>query len=149
MNAIGQRSTLSQTGTGFASVRSIAWGYDSYGQLTSAESTIAGQDRAYQYDAMGNRQKSADTLTLPGLDNYTANALNQYTSISHSGFLEIYGKAPVGQAITVNNLATTRQGTDFRRELGFDNSGGRNLGLSRCRPHPWSPFIFQHLALCV
>ena len=82
VNSIGQRSALSQTGTAFASVRSIAWGYDSYGQLTSADSTVTGQDRAYQYDAMGNRQKSADTLTLPGLDNYTANALNQYTSMS-------------------------------------------------------------------
>ena len=81
VNAIGQRSTLSQTGTALASVRAIDWGYDSYGQLTSADSTAAGHDRAYQYDAIGNRRKSADSLTLPGVDNYTANALNQYSVI--------------------------------------------------------------------
>jgi RHS repeat-associated protein len=82
VNAIGQRTALSQTGTAFASVRGIAWAYDSYGQVTSADSSIATQDRAYQYDAIGNRKKSADSLTLPVADNYTANALNQYSSLS-------------------------------------------------------------------
>jgi RHS repeat-associated protein len=82
VNAIGQRTALSQTGTAFASVRGIAWGYDSYGQVTSADSTLATQDRAYQYDAIGNRKKSADSLTLPVIDNYTTNSLNQYNSRS-------------------------------------------------------------------
>jgi RHS repeat-associated protein len=82
VNAIGQRTALSQTGTAFASVRGIAWAYDSYGQVTSADSTLATQDRAYQYDAIGNRKKSANSLTLPVADNYTANALNQYSSLS-------------------------------------------------------------------
>ena len=36
--------------------------------------------------------------------------------------MDIYGKAPAGQNVTVNDLATTRQGTDFRCEIGFDNS---------------------------
>ena len=53
--------------------------YDPLGQLTSADSTVTGQDRAYQYDAIGNRKKSADSLTLPVTDNYTANSLNQYS----------------------------------------------------------------------
>jgi RHS repeat-associated protein len=82
VNAIGQRTALSQTGTAFASVRGIAWGYDSYGQVTSADSTLATQDRAYQYDAIGNRKKSATSLTLPATDNYTSNSLNQYSSLS-------------------------------------------------------------------
>jgi RHS repeat-associated protein len=82
VNAIGQRTALSQTGTAFANVRGIAWTYDSYGQVTSADSTLATQDRAYQYDAIGNRKKSANSLTLPVADNYTANALNQYSSLS-------------------------------------------------------------------
>ena len=79
VNAIGQRTGIGQTGSAFSSVRSIAWGYDPLGQLTSADSTVTGQDRAYQYDAIGNRKKSADSLTLPVTDNYTANALNQYS----------------------------------------------------------------------
>jgi RHS repeat-associated protein len=81
-NTIGQRTALSQTGTAFASVRGIAWAYDSYGQVTSADSSITTQNRAYQYDAIGNRKKSANSLTLPATDNYTANALNQYSSLS-------------------------------------------------------------------
>jgi RHS repeat-associated protein len=85
VNAIGQRTALSQTGTAFASVRGIAWGYDTYGQVTSADSSIATQDRAYQYDAIGNRKKSANSLTLPVADNYTANALNQYSSLQQGG----------------------------------------------------------------
>lgn len=85
VNAIGQRTALSQTGSAFASVRGIAWGYDNYGQVTTADSTVTGQDRAYQYDAIGNRKKSAATLTLPVTDNYTANALNQYSAIQEGG----------------------------------------------------------------
>ena len=85
VNAIGQRTALSQTGTSFASVRGIAWAYDTYGQVTSADSTLAAQDRAYQYDAIGNRKKSANSLTLPVADNYQSNALNQYSTIQQGG----------------------------------------------------------------
>ncbi|MGJ8635154.1 MAG: hypothetical protein ACSHX7_14655, partial [Luteolibacter sp.] len=81
VNAIGQRTDVSQAGTAFAAVRSITWGYDFLGQVTSADSTIPGLDRSYQYDTIGNRLKTADSLTLPGTANYTVNALNQYTAI--------------------------------------------------------------------
>ena len=81
VNAIGQRSNVAQSGTAFASSRDIAWGYDSLGQVTSADSTIPGLDRAYQFDLIGNRLKTADSLTLPVANNYTPNALNQYTAI--------------------------------------------------------------------
>jgi RHS repeat-associated protein len=82
VNAIGQRTALSQTGTAFASVRGLIWSYDSYGQVTLADSTINSQDRAYQFDAIGNRQKFATSLTLPVADNFTANNLNQYSAIA-------------------------------------------------------------------
>jgi RHS repeat-associated protein len=81
VNSLGQRMNVSQTGTAFASNRNVAWGYDSLGQVISADSSEAGHDRAYEYDAIGNRKKSADSLTLPGTDNYTSNALNQYSSL--------------------------------------------------------------------
>jgi RHS repeat-associated protein len=81
VNAIGQRSNVAQTGTAFASSRDIAWAYDPLGQVTSADSTIPGLDRAYAFDMIGNRLKTADSLTLPVANNYTANALNQYTAI--------------------------------------------------------------------
>jgi RHS repeat-associated protein len=81
VNAIGQRSNVAQSGTAFAGSRDIAWGYDPLGQVTSADSTIPGLDRAYQFDLIGNRLKTADSLTLPVANNYTPNALNQYTAI--------------------------------------------------------------------
>ncbi len=81
MNATGQRTQVSHTGPAFASARDIAWGYDALGQVTKADSTVPGLDRAYQYDLIGNRMKSADSLTLPATNNYTANAVNQYTAV--------------------------------------------------------------------
>jgi RHS repeat-associated protein len=80
VNPLGQRTEVAKTGSAFASNRSIAWGYDSLGQVVKADST-AGFNRAYQYDGIGNRKKAADSLTLPATDNYTANALNQYTAV--------------------------------------------------------------------
>jgi RHS repeat-associated protein len=83
VNAIGQRSNVAQTGTAFAAARSTAWAYDPLGQVTRADSTIPGLDRAYQFDLIGNRLKTADSLTLPVANNYTPNALNQYSSITN------------------------------------------------------------------
>ncbi len=81
VNAIGQRTGVNTSGTAFPALPSWLWGYDSLGQLTSADSSVNISDRAYEYDAIGNRKKSADSLTLPGTDNYTSNALNQYSTI--------------------------------------------------------------------
>ena len=81
VNAIGQRTDISQSGSAFATARDITWGYDPLGQVTKADSTIPGLDRAYQYDVIGNRVKSADSLTLPASENYASNSLNQYTAI--------------------------------------------------------------------
>jgi RHS repeat-associated protein len=81
VNPLGQRTEVAKTGSAFASNRSIAWGYDALGQVTKADSSITGFDRAYEFDGIGNRKKAADSLTLPGSNNYTANALNQYTVV--------------------------------------------------------------------
>jgi hypothetical protein len=83
VNALGQRSNVAQTGTAFAAARSTAWAYDPLGQVTRADSTIPGLDRAYTFDMIGNRLKTADSLTLPVANNYTPNALNQYSSITN------------------------------------------------------------------
>lgn len=81
VNGVGQRTACNQTGSAFASSRSSIWGYDGYGQLTSANSSVNSQDRSYQYDAIGNRKKFAESLTLPLVDNYSTNTLNQYSAI--------------------------------------------------------------------
>ena len=85
VNAIGQRTGVTTTGTAFPALPSWLWSYDTLGQVIAADSSVNNSDRAYQYDAIGNRQKSADSLTLPSSDNYTSNALNQYTTLQPGG----------------------------------------------------------------
>jgi len=80
VNPIGQRTEVGKTGSAFASSRSIAWGYDAFGQVIKADSTV-GFDRAYSYDGIGNRKEAVDGLALSGTDSYVANALNQYTTV--------------------------------------------------------------------
>jgi hypothetical protein len=83
VNSIGQRDNVTTSGSAFAGVpANWGWGYDSLGQVTTADSPTAVNDRAYQYDPIGNRQKFAHgTLVLPTSNNYTANALNQYNQV--------------------------------------------------------------------
>ena len=81
VNPIGQRTGVATSGTAFPSVPSWIWGYDSLGQVISADSSVSAGDRAYECDTIGNRRKSAYSLTLPGMDNYASNALNQYTAV--------------------------------------------------------------------
>jgi RHS repeat-associated protein len=88
VNAIGQRTGVQTTGSAFPSQPADwTWGYDALGQVVSADSPTTGFDRAYEYDQIGNRKKSADSLTLPASDNYTANNLNQYTSVPSVPFV--------------------------------------------------------------
>jgi len=82
VNAIGQRTAVATRGTAFPTAPSWLWGYDAIGQLTRADSSINSSDRAYEYDAIGNRKKSSESLILAATENYTANPLNQYTAVS-------------------------------------------------------------------
>jgi RHS repeat-associated protein len=85
VNAIGQRTDLTTAfdlGSGITSnAGDTDWGYDALGQVTSADAPATLADRVFEYDHIGNRKKSAESLTLPGSDNYSNNALNQYTAI--------------------------------------------------------------------
>ena len=92
-NSIGQRKSLRTTGKGFdgsafdnatATGPGYNWTYNSRGELTQADDPItATNDRAYQYDTIGNRIETVEgTTTLTGTANYTSNALNQYTAIN-------------------------------------------------------------------
>jgi RHS repeat-associated protein len=82
VNPLGQRISVAANGNAFSGTLAWDWGYNARGEVTKADSPVADLDRAYEYDAIGNRKKSAESLTLPSEDNYTANALNQYSSIN-------------------------------------------------------------------
>ena len=88
VNAIGQRTNATRSG---AATNSTAWAYDNLGQLVQADDSTATSDRAYQYDSIGNREKTAaGTLELPNDPNYAANALNQYTTIPQAAATPVY-----------------------------------------------------------
>jgi RHS repeat-associated protein len=88
VNAIGQRQTVSTSGTAMASPATTRWSYDALGQLVAedfANNQAANpRDRGYAYDLIGNRENSIQGNTNPlaaGNLSYDANPLNQYTSI--------------------------------------------------------------------
>jgi RHS repeat-associated protein len=85
VNSLGQRTGVAQAGSAFASARAIQWGYDSLGQVTSADHANTAQSRYYAYDAIGNRNESRKgTATDSGgiITTYATNSLNQYTGIN-------------------------------------------------------------------
>jgi RHS repeat-associated protein len=82
LNAIGQRTNIARSGTAPLGSASAAYVYNNRGELITADEATNTADRAYEYDAIGNRTKTASgTLTLPATNNWTSNALNQYTAI--------------------------------------------------------------------
>ena len=82
VNDLGQRDDVNRTGSAFSSANTESWNYNAKGEVVTADhSTNNTFDRAFEFDGIGNRKKSADSLTLPATDNYQTNALNQYGSI--------------------------------------------------------------------
>ena len=126
VNVIGQRTGVATSGSALPALPSWAWGYDSLGQVTKADSSINTSDRSYQYDTIGNRQKSADSLTLPLSDTYIANSLNQYTTGNTATAVPVYdldGNAtsyPFPMAPTVNRTSVW----DAENRMTSSSTGG-------------------------
>ena len=88
VNEIGQRTDLTTTfdlgGDLTSNPGDTDWGYNSRGEVAKADHTIPGLDRAYVFDGIGNRLKSAEGTTNPADPSaklYTSTALNQYDAI--------------------------------------------------------------------
>jgi RHS repeat-associated protein len=85
VNNLGQRTGVATSGSAFSGGYAIGWAYNPSGELKEedfgANQTSETRDRAFQYDAIGNREKTANGLLadLPGSPNYAVNGLNQYT----------------------------------------------------------------------
>ncbi|HEY5892528.1 MAG TPA: RHS repeat-associated core domain-containing protein [Chthoniobacterales bacterium] len=76
-NSVNNRLTRSET-VGAAPTVTQAYGYDPIDQVTSANYGT-GRSETFAYDAAGNRTIATDSAT--GTTTYTANALNQYTTV--------------------------------------------------------------------
>ena len=92
------------------------YGYNRLSQVTSGErvdaqdAPVSGGSFRYAYDGIGNRTSSQDGSNAD-LRNYTANNLNQYTSIFTPGVIPIRGRADadakVAVTTTVGGISTT------------------------------------------
>ena len=83
-DAIGRRTAIARSGTMMSETRTDYYGYNDRNELVSAAKSGGAQSSAteyeYSYDDIGNRLLSFDLGTNR---TYTANRLNQYTSISN------------------------------------------------------------------
>ncbi len=80
VNALGQRTARTNTGTAFSTTSTDNFTYNAKGEVTgSTNATIPAYDRTFAYDDIGNRTSSSAGI-LPAVS-YSANGLNQYTAI--------------------------------------------------------------------
>ncbi len=108
------------------------YAYDALGQVTGGTKhwaggmVVAGQQFGYGFDDIGNR-----TSTLAGGDqfggnqrpaSYSANSLNQYTSRTVPGAVDIIGSATNAATVLVNGQAAYRHGDYYRAELAINNN---------------------------
>ena len=66
----------------FTFANTETWSYNAKGEVVTASHSNNSFDRSYEFDGIGNRKKSADSITLPVADNYVANTLNQLTTVN-------------------------------------------------------------------
>lgn len=103
------------------------YGYDGLGQVTSGEkrwsdgSAVGGEQFGYGFDNIGNR---TSTKSNGRAASYSSNSLNQYTSRTVPGAVDIIGTASRDAEVTVNNQPAIRKGEHFHKALSIDNSGG-------------------------
>ncbi|MDD5678390.1 MAG: hypothetical protein PHW60_10435 [Kiritimatiellae bacterium] len=130
-DAGGRRTSIKYSGTAFDTGNSFnLYGYNNRSEVQTADrywganvndtsDPIADQSFAYNYDNIGNRTAS---LRKNDEMDYTANSLNQYTQRTIPGVIDMLGSAETNTTVTVNDLATTRHGKYWYRELSVTNS---------------------------
>ncbi|HEX3799312.1 MAG TPA: RHS repeat-associated core domain-containing protein [Verrucomicrobiae bacterium] len=108
--------------------------YDALGQVTSGiknwanGGVVAGQQFGYGFDDIGNRIATSAGGDQWGANlryaSYTANNLNQYTSRTVSGAVDVIGSATNTATVTVNDQPTYRNSNYFRAQVSITNSSG-------------------------
>jgi hypothetical protein len=106
--------------------------YDSLGEVTagwkywSDQTPVAGQRFDYTFDTIGNRTQTQAGGDQNGanlrLANYTNNTLNQTTSRSVPGDVDVMGDALATNSVTVNGQTPYRKVEYFRQQLAVTNT---------------------------
>ncbi|AHF93332.1 type IV secretion protein Rhs [Opitutaceae bacterium TAV5] len=118
-NAANQRTQVTHEDS-----RHWTYGYDTLGQVTSAQKRLSdntalpGYDFGYSFDDIGNRMS---TTTNGRTAAYLSDALNRYTQRDYPGAIDVRGSASTAVTVLVNDGLTTRTGEDFFRAAPFDN----------------------------
>ncbi|MBI2497139.1 MAG: hypothetical protein HYV75_04195 [Opitutae bacterium] len=105
--------------------------YDALGQVIvgrkhlPTDAIINGLDFGWRFDDIGNRRTATVNAQL---STYSANSLNQYSSRTVPGMIDVMGAAQTDATVTVtfpasggNVLPTLRQGELYARQLTVDN----------------------------
>lgn len=128
LNSADQRTGVTNFGGGTSSTNPTHWlyGYDALGQVTNGtkrwnDSTLVlGQQFGYSFDDIGNRRFAISGGDANGLhkrlQTYSANNLNQYTSRTVPGYLEIIGSATNTATVSVNNVTASRRTLNLTRQ---------------------------------
>ncbi|MFA5204724.1 MAG: RHS repeat-associated core domain-containing protein [Lentisphaeria bacterium] len=115
-DALGRRTQATRAGSayaalGFTSTGTVAYAYNSRDEVTGATASnaaLTGYDYAFAYDTIGNRQtRTRDSAT----EEYTANALNQYTQRTVPGAFTLTGTAAPAAVVTAVAPATATAAT--------------------------------------
>jgi RHS repeat-associated protein len=122
--------------TGMTNVDGSYWvyQYDALGQVTNGvkrwpdNTVVAGQQFGYGFDTIGNRMTTLAGGDANGanrrLANYAANSLNQYTSRTVPGAVDVIGSATNTAAVWVDQYATYRKSNYFWLALPVTNTSG-------------------------
>jgi RHS repeat-associated protein len=104
--------------------------YDDLGQVTSAkkywsDGAVAGQHFEYEFDDIGNRLSTEAGGDDQGANlrgaTYVKNDLNQYTSRTVPGAVDVIGSSSYPN-VTVDGATAYRHGDYFQKTVTFDNS---------------------------
>ena len=126
-NAANQRTAMTNADNTYWS-----YGYDSLGQVTSgakrwSDGTFqAGQQFQYAFDDIGNRKTTAAGGDQWGANlryaNYAVNNVNQYTSRTVPGGVDVIGTANSNATVTVNNQPASRKGAYYDVPVVLENA---------------------------
>ena len=108
------------------------YGYDALGQVITGKkywndgTAVAGEQFEYSFDDIGNRQSTKAGGDQWGANlryaTYAANNLNQYTTRTVPGAVDVIGTAANTATVTVNNTPTYRRGNFYQTTLSLPNT---------------------------
>ena len=126
-NAANQRTTVTNADTS-----RWVYTYDKLGQVISGKkywsdnTPVAGQQFEYAFDDIGNRRTNGFGGDSSGAGlrpaSYAVNNLNQYTSRTVPGYVNVLGDATNTASVSVNTNLAYRKDRYFRAELAVNNT---------------------------